>query len=150
MIKIVTDTLTPKLKRVRKQLPESVARELKKLMKFGKSRARGYVRSNPDMVKGIGYKVDKKRGKAEVFSVAEGKTTGFPYNRWVNRDVSIKGKFPYFDSRYTRVVYGKKGHKSPSGNPIIWRMTPAFMDRTYEDMKKRYPKTAARIRKILK
>jgi len=147
---IKTDTLTPKLKRVRKRLPKTVAREVKRMLMYGKKQAQKYATGDTQtkqLRKAIMYRVYKNRGKGELISYATGYSSGFPYNLWVNRNIPILAKYPFFANNQGYIYYGKSGVRTPSGRNVTWRVTPGFFDRAWIDMRKRFPSTMKRIMK---
>lgn len=151
MIKIIADTITPNLHKIRKKLPTTVHKKLKKILKYGKAKAKEYATSDKsgNLRKGIGYRIFKKKGYGYLFSIAEG-FSGFPYNLWVNRTVPIIGRYPYFKDGQT-IVYGKEGYKSPSSKPIRWTVKAGFFDLAVKDMKKMAKKELPTLwREVLK
>jgi hypothetical protein len=89
-LRTTIDTITPKLKRVQKKLSPTTAKQVEKILKYGKARAKFYAQSDKtqNLADGIGYRVYKKTGKGTLFSMAVS-PSGFPYNLFVNLMIPI-------------------------------------------------------------
>jgi len=152
-IHITKDTLTPAVRRIRKRIPKAVHKHILRLMQYGKKKAQYYATnikgsSTGDLRKGIFFRVYGKTGRAELSSVATG-YNGFPYNLWVNRDITINGKYPYFKSGQGKIRYGDSGVLAPNNQQVNWGVMRAgkmgFFNQAFIDMRRRFPKTGANI-----
>lgn len=152
-IRIVSDTISPKLLKVNKELNSRGKEVVKRSLKYGKKQAQLHAPYKSGKLRaGIHYRVYKNRPRGELYSIARG-ATGFPYNRFVNKEFPITIRKP---NRYFKIgqtfTYGQSGVLAPSGREIMWSKPGSigFMNQAFLDMKRHFWSELRRMRKVFR
>lgn len=152
-IRIVSDTISPKLRKVDNTLNSRGKEYVRKSLRYGKKKANSYAPVKTSRLRnGIGYRTYTKKARGELFSIANNPVNGFPYNRFVNKDIaiSIKRRNRFF-ARGQTFFYGAAGVVAPSGRPVRWQKpnTIGFMNQAFLDMKRHFWSDMRNFRKEL-
>ena len=146
MIEIKKDDLTPFLTKLSKRLTKNSTKTLREAMRYGKKRIQQYARSDKSgkLAQGTHYRVNPMRGSASLWNIAINPLTGFNYSLFVNDNVSIRGKYPFFGKGQGKIFYGQPA-LSPSGKNIVWTVEPQFFDKGINDMFTKFDKLFNKI-----
>jgi hypothetical protein len=140
---ITSDTITPTLRKLPRKLKKNASGQINKLLQKGvhiaKQKVSGQV--SKDISRGIFYVPSTPTKAGQLVSVASGKISGFPYNFWVNRSITITGRKPYFNNG-TQVKYGDRRFRAN------WRMTPGYFTLTMKELERMIPRTLKNIMRL--
>lgn len=122
-----------KLVKFGRNISRGKEKTVKEVARVGKRIAQGLApRRTGALVRGIRSKSYPKTGRAEIISLNPSRENprkrGFPYNKWVNRDPSVRSIMLAGRER----IYGD-GDMNITG-------TPEFMNLTYDALKEIFPR----------